>query len=56
MKKLKLESFKIAKLSNPKVIYGGTGLGDDDGTDTRGKRPKKSTIICPPDDDTDTGD
>ena len=36
MKKLKLEMFRVAKLSNSKVIYGGTNQnGDTDGTDTR---------------------
>ena len=52
MKKLKLEMFRVAKLSNPKVIYGGTNHnGDTDGTETKTTGQQQSTFLCPPADD-----
>ncbi len=46
-KKLTLERFKIAKLNNPKIIYGGTdGNGGGGGdTQTEDKNPL-STLVC----------
>lgn len=49
MEKLKLESFKIAKLSNQKSIFGGGGKttgGGDDGTDTLTGESRQSTAFC----------
>ncbi|VXB50575.1 conserved hypothetical protein [Flavobacterium sp. 9AF] len=40
-KKFQIERFQIAKLSNPKTIFGGTGVGDNDPTtNTQNPNPK----------------
>jgi len=53
MKKLKLDHFKVAKLTNQKSIVGGTGIGDDDGTIIGPESPKckKKSKVWQKDDD-----
>ena len=44
-KKLSLNRFKIAKLNNPKVIYGGTE-GNNDGDTLTDDKVKLSSVQC----------